>query len=99
MRVQTAVTTLVDYTQSGFVKGHTIGDNIMKLMNLMEYCDQTQNSSIILSVDFKKAFDKVERNALYAALAKFDFGKKFLSYIRILCNGPLATITNNGGGD
>ena len=68
----------------------------MKMLNLIEYCTRTQNSAIILSVDFEKAFDKLEWDAMYKALELFNFGPCFISYVKTLYSNPISSTMNNG---
>ena len=43
----------------------------------------------------KKAFDRLEWDYLFAVLDKFDFGKKLISWIKLLYSSPSARVSTN----
>ena len=51
---------LVDRDQTGFIKGCYIGENLLNLTSVIEYCELEKINAIIISFDFRKAFDRVE---------------------------------------
>ena len=65
-------------------------------MNLMEYCDRNQKYAIVLSLDFEKAFDKLEHHAIELALRAFGISQNFIDKIKILLDHPITTVINNG---
>ena len=73
-RLQYALPDLIHESQTGFMKNRFIGENILKLMNLMEYCDRNQESGIVLSIDFMKAFNRLEWPAILTTFKKFGIG-------------------------
>ena len=73
-----------------------MAENIMQIMNLFEFCDRTKESALILSIDFFKAFDCLEWEAVFEALKLFNIGDTFLKYLKVLYNQPLSTVMNNG---
>ena len=51
---------------------------------------------ILITFDFKKAFDKISWRAIYKALATFNFGDKFIDMIKTLYNERLSCVLNGG---
>ena len=47
-------------------------------------------------IDQEKAFDRLEQNYLYKTLEKFGFGKKIISWTKILYNNIYSCIQVNG---
>jgi len=45
-------------------------------------------SGYMIMLDFEKAFDTVEWDFLHAVLSKFNFGKDFFKWIKVLYNSP-----------
>ena len=95
-RLQKVLLHIIHPDQSGFIKGRHMSENIMKLLSLMEYCQKNNHSCVILTLDFEKAFDKLEWDAIYAALQKFNVGPKFLKLIKILYTEPVSCSINSG---
>ena len=95
-RLNKLLDTLIDSSQTGFVKGRYLAENVMRLMNIMEYCENNKKSGIILNIDFHKAFDNLRWEAIYAALSKFNIGESFLRMLKILYTNPTSTVINNG---
>ena len=78
------------------MKGRYISENAMKLLNLMELCNKTSKSAIIISLDFHKAFDQLLWPAAFKSLQKLGVGERFLQYLCILYCNPTSTVINNG---
>ena len=57
--------------------------------------ERTNNSGILLILDFEKAFDTVEWSFL-KTLEEFNFGPQFINWIKLLYQDPVALIKNNG---
>ena len=95
-RLHSTFTTIIHKSQTGFCKGRYIAENIMKMINLMEFCKRTESSAVVISIDFEKAFDKMRWTAAYDALRAFGIGEKFIDLVKILYNKPTSTVMNNG---
>ena len=67
-RLKLVLDDLIDPLQAGFIKNRQISDNIRRLFDLMELTWAAQMPAIIISVDFHKAFDRVDYTALYKIL-------------------------------
>ena len=96
MRMQKVLPSLIHKSQTGFMKGRNIGENIMKLQALMEFCDRQKILGVIISVDFQKAFDTVSWIAIDNALKAFGYGENFRNMIKTLYKDTWCTTLNNG---
>ena len=95
-RVQNVIYKLINTDQTGYIKGRFIGTNIRLVDDVIWYANKKNLPGAILFLDFKKAFDSLEWDFMFQALKKYDFGEKFLKWVRILYNKPTACIKNSG---
>uniref|UniRef100_A0A8C6M6K1 Reverse transcriptase domain-containing protein n=1 Tax=Nothobranchius furzeri TaxID=105023 RepID=A0A8C6M6K1_NOTFU len=82
IRVQSGISDIVSETQSGFLKGRSIHNNIRLVMDIIEYSDMINDDGFILFLDFYKAFDSVEHQFIFSVLEHLGFGVKFTNLIR-----------------
>ena len=87
---------LISENQTAYVKGRYIGINARTILDIYEYCENNNIDGSLIFLDFEKAFDSVEWNFMYKVLEKFNFGKTFINWIKILYNKPLFKMKNNG---
>ena len=87
---------IIHHSQTGFLASCHIAENILKMMNLIKFCDRTKQLAIVVSLDFEKAFDKIEWEAVYEVLLAMGFSKTYVKMIRVLYKKPLTTVMNNG---
>ena len=81
------------------MKSRLMGENILKLLTIYEYCENTNTPVVGISVDFRKAFDTVKWEAIDQALKTFNFGEFFCGLIKTINNEIIVTVTNNGKWD
>ena len=73
---------LIHSDQTGFLKDRYIGENIIRITNIMDFLNETKKGELLLSADFQKAFDCLEW--------------KFVEYCRIFYTDITTRISNNG---
>ena len=73
---------LIPANQNGFIKGRSILDAVRTIDDVLEICKIMSHSSILLAIDFEKAFDSLNHEFLYQVLQKMGFGPNFLQWIR-----------------
>lgn len=95
-RFKLVLTGLINEDQSGFMKGRYIGENIFKLMNVMDYVDEENIPSMLVNIDFEKAFDSIEWSFILSTLRAFNFGEGIQKWIVVLYKNISSQITNNG---
>ncbi len=52
---------VVDPTQTAFVRGRWIGDNVLCHLEVVEYLQQTGQTGCMVFLDFSKAYDRLSR--------------------------------------
>ena len=79
--------------QTGFVKGRNIS-TIRQTDDIITHESNKETQSIVLSLDYSKAFDTLSTSLILEALEKFGFGKNLKSWIKILVTDRQANVKN-----
>ena len=64
-RLKKVLPSVIHEDQSGFISGRYIGENIRLFIDVLHYFKINDIPGLVLSIDFEKAFDKVEWEFLY----------------------------------
>lgn len=95
-RFLTVLKHIIHPTQTGYVKGRQLQDNL----NLIEYAnylaEKCNDGHYLVSLDAAKAFDSVSHKYIEKLLVKFGFGNYFVSVVNALYNNLKASIHLNG---
>lgn len=83
-RLKNVLDTIIDETQSGFMRNWHITNNIRLVLDLLDYNELIHDGSLIMFLDFYKAFDSVEHPFIFKALQMFGFGEYFSCAIKTL---------------
>ena len=82
--------------QYAFVKGRQISDLLRELDDMIEHGKQLLPNSIILSIDYAKAFDTISVSAIKKALIYFGFGDIFCKWVDIIFAKRTSCVSNGG---
>ncbi len=83
-RLKTNLDSIISETQSVFLKGHHLSNNIRLVLDLLDYADSVHSNSLILFLDFYKAIDTIEHQFLLKSLKLFGFGDAYVDTIAML---------------
>ncbi|KAK3893242.1 hypothetical protein Pcinc_002931 [Petrolisthes cinctipes] len=83
-RLKPQAESIIAEEQAGFRKGRSTIEQIFNLCLLCEKHLQQQRELYHVFIDFKKAFDRVWHDALWATMKKFNIGKKLTHTIQQL---------------
>ena len=95
-RLQNVIHKLINDDQVGYIKGRNINDHIRFIDDLINFSKITNKSGLLVSLDYRKAFDTVCKKSIIASLKKFNFGPVFIKYVATIINGSEASIKNAG---
>ena len=63
---------IISHDQKGYMKKQYIGNNIREVLDTIEHLNRTNNSGILLMLDFEKTFDTVEWPFLFKVFGKIS---------------------------
>jgi exonuclease III len=95
-RIKKVLPTVINPDQVAYLKDRFIGQNIRQIFDIMGYTKLMDKKGIIAFLDFEKAFDTIKWKVIYDALNAFNFGPKFISWVKAIYNESEACVTNNG---
>ncbi len=94
-RLQQALPVFISTDQTSFMLARNSSHNTRRLLNATG-APNPVITEVAISFDTETAFDRVEWEYLYYALAKFGFSSDFISRIRLLYHSPVAHVLTNG---
>lgn len=81
---------LIDPDQTGFVHGRNIAENFVYAADLFSCCHRRRVPTVVLKLDFRKAFDSVNWDSLDIIMRAWGFGSLWCGWIcDILASGIL----------
>ncbi|XP_074306260.1 uncharacterized protein LOC141641499 [Silene latifolia] len=96
-RLATVLPSIVCESQSAFIQGRDIVDNILICHDLVRlYKRRTCSPRSIMKIDLKKAYDSVEWNFIDQMLHALNFPKRMITWIMTCVTTPSYTIALNG---
>ena len=93
-RLKVVLTTIIHEDQNGFIPGRNITHNIRKAMDITRYAHLKKIDAMILSVDFEKAFDRVEYQAMIDIFWYFGIGEFFCKLVNLLFTDFQLAVSN-----
>ena len=106
-RMKPVLNSMIKNDQQGFIKDGDITGNLILVKEIIEYCDETETEAALILMDFKKAYDRVSREAMIRVLREMNFGEFFIQMVETLyeevgakveVNGQLTEEVGTGGG-
>ncbi|KAJ3708440.1 hypothetical protein LUZ61_012145 [Rhynchospora tenuis] len=100
-RLRPHIKKVISQEQSAFIKGRSIGDNIILVKEVLHSFSQKsfKQQAFLLKADINKAFDKLDWNFLEKALQYMNIPPKMIMLIINAYRGAKITININGKGD
>ena len=95
-RLKEVMPTIIETNQVYGVKGKDIADTTLSIIDRIRYMKEKNKKGYVISLDFEKAFDRVEHEYLFGILRRYGFGENFVKWITILYRGAITRIHCNG---
>ena len=83
-RLKKVLSVILSEDQTCGVPGRSIYENLFLLRDTLDYIKHKQLSAALISLDQKKAFDRVNHSFLQRVLSRFSFGPSFRQWVTIV---------------
>jgi hypothetical protein len=94
-RLQKVIIKLIHKNQYGFIKTKSIHDCLARAFEYLHICKGSKKELVILKLDFEKAFDRIERQAILEILRHKCFGDRWTGWIRNILNSGTPSVLLN----
>ena len=95
-RIKKYISHIIENSQTGFIKGRYIGENIRLIQETIEVLEEENHPGLILFADFEKAFDSISHDFMFNCLKCFNFGTDIIRWIKCFYNDVKSSVTNSG---
>ncbi|XP_060960728.1 uncharacterized protein LOC133031275 [Cannabis sativa] len=98
-RMRGMIDLIISPTQSAFIPGRLISDNIMVAFEVMHYLKRKRRGKkgfMALKLDMSKAYDRVEWDYLKAVMVKMGFASKWINLIMKCVTSVRYSVVHNG---
>lgn len=95
-RLQKYIVDIIHRNQYGFIKSRTIQNCLAWAYEYIHICHKSGREIVVLKLDFEKAFDKIEHEAMLMIMEKKGFGNVWLSWMRQIFESGTSAVLLNG---
>lgn len=95
LRLEKILPTIINNDQTGFITGRNSCNNVRRILNIIQLCQQNNLKGMVVSLDAEKAFDRIEWDFLFFTLKEFDLGKDFIEWVKLLYHNPVGAVITN----
>lgn len=88
---------ILNEEQIGFQKGCRTSDHVLTLKHLVDKAFKSSSYLFVCFVDFKKAFDTINRNALFGKLCRLNVNGAFLDILKSMYREVLFSVKLQNG--
>lgn len=95
-RLSTGLESALRENQCGFRRNRSCVDQIYALRTIIHQCIEQNLPLCINFIDFKSAFDCINRQFIWAAFRHYGLPEKYIRVIRAFFDGTLSAVRHNG---
>lgn len=95
-RITPGLDCVIDHTQTAFLPGRWVGDNVLFHMEEIDYCQAEEVEGCVLFLDFEKAYDRLDRGWLFRCVERLGFPAEVSRWVRLLLSGTVASVSYHG---
>lgn len=90
------LTSVVDVTQTAFLPGRWIGDNVLSHLEELDYLESAGEPGCIAFLDFAKAYDRLDRDWVLQCMGALGLGPGAQRWVALLQDGMQGRVRFNG---
>ena len=87
---------VIDNTQTAFLPGRWIADNVLCHLEEIDFLETTQEPGCIVFLDFAKAFDRLDRGWVLKCMQGLGFGVQAVRCVQLMQANTRAAVLFNG---
>jgi hypothetical protein len=95
-RMSAGLDAVVDATQTAFIPGRWIGDNVLFHLEEVDYCQAEQVPACVVFLDFEKAYDRLDRGWLLRCVSRLGFPAEVSRWVSLMLCGTRAAVVYHG---
>ena len=95
-RIKKTISSIIAPSQTGFIKGRYIGENVRLIFEIIEYLENKQIPGLLFFSDFEKAYDTLNHEFMFKCLQHFNFGDDLIRWVKLFYHDISSIIMNNG---
>ena len=95
-RIKKFLPKIIDCSQTGFIKGRYIGENIRLIQETIEMLEKENMPGLLFFADFEKAFDSISHKYIIKSLESFNFGTDIIKWVKCFYQGANSCVQNTG---
>uniref|UniRef100_A0A8R7TQM1 Reverse transcriptase domain-containing protein n=1 Tax=Triticum urartu TaxID=4572 RepID=A0A8R7TQM1_TRIUA len=95
-RLQRQIGALIDEDQSGFLAGRSISENFAYAAELVQLCHRRSAPTIVLKLDFAKAFDSIDWGSLRRIMLAHGFPTLWCDWMDDIFHSSRSAVLLNG---
>ena len=96
LRMQKVIKTIINEDQAGFVKGRNIATHLRQIDDIIAYLNNKNKPRALIALDFAKAFDTLSKKCIVQSLETFNFGPRFIGFVKTIMKDTESCIINGG---
>jgi hypothetical protein len=96
LRLEACMSRIINPWQTTFIKGRNIMDGVMSLHEILHDTKRRGKNSLVLKIDFEKAYDKINWDFMFDCFQQRGFCEKWCAWIKeVLACGTLSVKAND----
>ena len=85
-RLETVINKVIGRQQKAYSRVKNMGSVLINLLNTINYANKRKLESLILSINFHKAFDSIDHRYMNIMLEILNFGPEFQKWVNLFFN-------------